>query len=122
MKGKRILISLGFALLSIVILGRLSAEVKNLPGPYYLTHFKEVDDKYFIERKGCDLLGGPLEGTVSELGWNRYYILAKIKKHFGGDTDGWYAIDVKSDEIIGPLDRGMIRRDNRLNTIRTHYP
>lgn len=115
---KKLYVVLSFMLLaSSVILINIVSGRRSLPGPYYLTRFDEGGVSYFIEKKGCEALGGPLEGTVSDFGWNHEYIIANIDKHFAGDTNGWYAICVKTGAIYGPMSKRNIMDDKRFSDI-----
>ncbi len=46
---------------------------------------------------------GYIEGTVLELGWNDEHIFAGRTPCYGGDPDGRMIIDLRTNEMRGPL-------------------
>ena len=66
-------------------------EISQESGDYYVT---SPDDLYGI---------GIFEGTVQQIGWNENWILARVMKCSHGDTNGWYALDLRTRQVLGPI-------------------
>ena len=71
-----------------------------------------------IERDG----GGFIAGTVTAIGWNDQFILAKRYANFRGDGDGWMLININRGTMVGPLTDAEIEKDDRVRTIATLGP
>ena len=76
---------------------------KKLTGGYKLLRFDEGGLYYLVAPgKGFDGVGY-LEGVIRQIAWDQNFILADVDKCYGGDVDGWYAVNVQSGKILGPL-------------------
>jgi hypothetical protein len=75
---------------------------KHLVGDYKLERFDENGKYYVVDSE--DLPGGGVfDGTVEQLGWDQNWILARVTRLYHGDTNGWFVLDVKTRQIIGPV-------------------
>ncbi len=76
-------------------------------GGYYLYRFDAGGPPplYYLgsANKATGGGGGVLGGVILKIGWNRRHILAKVRKVYRGDPDGWYMVSVRSAKITGPL-------------------
>jgi len=90
------------AVAASIILCGCEPSRKHLVNGYKLERFQENGLYYVV---GADDLsgGGVFEGTVQQIGWNSNWILAAVTKNYHGDTNGWYALDVKARRVTGPI-------------------
>lgn len=100
---------------------------RQLTGGYYLDRFDEggVFDgaSYYVGAPGKAIDGGGVfDGTVQEIGWNKDWILARVRKVYRGDPDGWYLLNVKTGQITGPLQNSELKTNSALSTIKTIDP
>jgi hypothetical protein len=102
---------------SLVLVG-CSPSTTKLAHGYQLERFDE-NGKYYVHAPN-DMAsgGGVFEGTVEELGWDDSWLIARVQKLYGGDTNGWYALNFKTKEILGPLDSSALSKDKRFSTIK----
>jgi hypothetical protein len=72
-------------------------------GCYKLERFQE-NGKYYVEHPPDEPTGGGVfDGTIEEIGWNETWILARVTRLYRGDTNGWYALNIKTKQIAGPF-------------------
>lgn len=98
---------------------------RKIGGSYYL-HRWEDGKTYYIEQKADDSKqdqgGGIINGTVEKVGWNADYIIVLRKSTYGGDTNGWMFINIKTAEIRGPFDQEAIERVTAMGGIKFLEP
>jgi len=76
---------------------------KSLPGEYSLerTEF----DTYYLHKSGMEFfefqMKTPLGGTVNKLGWDEKRMLVSVSNY--SKTFRWYAVNLETDSIRGPL-------------------
>jgi len=96
---------------------------RQLSGHYYLDRFDEGGTSYYVGAPGKALDGGGVfDGTVQEVGWNKDWILARVKRIYRGDPDGWYLLNVKTGQITGPLQTSELKTNPALSNIKTLQP
>ena len=94
-------------LIALVATGCMDADPfglssRRIAGNYQLEQFES--GKYYLLKDGHkDSGGGYIDGTVLVIGWDADVIAAKRHANFRGDPDGWMIIDIRSDELKGPL-------------------
>jgi hypothetical protein len=94
-----------------------------LPGGYYLERFDEGGVSYYLGAKGKPVSGGGVfDGTLQEIGWNEDWILARVTRCYRGDPDGWYALNVKTGQITGPLQDAELKKNPAFSHISTVPP
>lgn len=95
--------------LAVLVCGCGRSERK-LVGGYVLERFDEGGEIYYVLAPGERTSGGGVfDGTVEEIGWNKDWILARVNRLYGSDPDGWYALEVRTKRIIGPLRADEVR-------------
>jgi hypothetical protein len=93
---------------------------KSLVGGYRLERFAE-NGKYYLENAEAELNGGGVfDGTVEEIGWNQDWIVARITRLASTDTNGWYALDLKTKQVIGPIGEADLKTNSILGKIECH--
>jgi len=96
---------------------------RQLSGGYYLERFDEGGTSYYVGAPGKALDGGGVfDGTVQEIGWNKDWILARVRRIYRGDPDGWYLLNVKTGQIAGPLQSSELKTNSALSSIKTVQP
>lgn len=94
-----------------------------LSGGYYMERFDEGRTSYYVGAPGKEVNGGGVfDGTVQEIGWNKDWILARVRRIYRGDPDGWYLLNVKTGQITGPLQSSELKTNPALLNIRTIEP
>ena len=94
-----------------------------LSGGYSLERFDEGGTSFYVTAPGTALDGGGVfDGTVEEIGWNNDWILARVIKSYRGDTNGWYAIQLKTGKVAGPFQDGEIKSNATLSQIQVMQP
>ena len=112
MNGMKYLTAI-IVVLSSVLLSGCNQSTKKLVDGYTLERFEE-NGEYYLESSESELSGGGVfEGTIKEIGWNQDCILAYVTRLFHGDTNGWYAVNLNTKQIIGPI------QDSELKTNQT---
>jgi len=107
-----------FLITSLLLCSCSREPPKRLVDRYRLECFSE-NGKYYVVEAGKPLTGGGVfDGTVEEIGWNAEWILARVNRIYRGDTNGWYALDVKTRQITGPFHESDLKRRPALSTIR----
>jgi hypothetical protein len=111
---------------SVLILSSLlffgcNQSTKKLVDSYSLERFDEGGTSYYLMTPGYELTGGGvLDGTIQEIGWNHDWILARVTRLFGGDTNGWYALNLKTKQVIGPIQESELKTNSTLSKIECH--
>jgi hypothetical protein len=99
---------------------------RQLSGGYYLERFDENGafyTVYYVGARGKPVNGGGVfDGTVQEIGWNNDWILARVRRIYRGDPDGWYLLNVKTGQVTGPLQSSELKTNPALPNIRTIEP
>jgi hypothetical protein len=76
----------------------------------FVLHRWEDGKTYYLERKGRDVSGGGvLDGTVTAIGWNSSYIVARRHALFAGDPDGWMIVSVRDRSVRGPYSDDQVK-------------
>ncbi len=101
----------------LCLIGCRNRSSKLLPGGYVLDRFSENGMCYLMSSYGDSSGGGILDGTVDEIGWNSDWILAHVVKLYHGDTNGWYALNVKTGKITGPIEDTQLRTNSELSVL-----
>lgn len=120
---KTVLIKMTFIALILVFLGcdqdpfRLNR--RKVAGIYFLQRWEDGKIYYLEAKNGEHTGGGVLNGTVTLIGWNENYIIAKRHSIFRGDPDGWMIINVQQQSIEGPLSDENIK--TRMETKGMHF-
>jgi hypothetical protein len=110
--------TLGIVLSSLLLTG-CNQSTRKLVGGYSLERFDEGGTSYYLEAPGYELDGGGvLDGTIQEIGWNQDWILARVNRLYGGDTNGWYALNLKTKQISGPLREFDLKTNSALSGIK----
>jgi hypothetical protein len=109
--------------LAIGIFSGCGQSHRQLSGGYYLDRFDEGGTSYYVGAPGEALNGGGVfDGTVQEIGWSDDWILARVRRIYRGDPDGWYALNVKTGQVAGPLQSSELKMNPALSNIRTVQP
>lgn len=91
---------------------------RRIVGDYQLERWEDGKTFYLQDDKreydAFPDLGGPIGGTVLEIGWNKRYIAAKRRRHIGGVVDGWMIVDSHARRVEGPYTRDTLATDPRL--------
>ena len=88
---------------------------------YRLERFDE-NGKYYVVTPEDPPGGGVFDGTVEQIGWNRDWILARVTRLFHGDTNGWYALNVKTKQVIGPIQESGLSTNAEWSNIKYCAP
>ena len=92
---------------SLLFCGCEPSTVKLTHG-YRLERFDE-NGKYYVIASEDLSGGGVFDGTIEQIGWDQDWILARVTRLYHGDTNGWYALDLKSKHIIGPIQESDVK-------------
>jgi hypothetical protein len=92
---------------SLLFCGCEPSTVKLTQG-YRLERFDENGKYYVISPENLPG-GGVFDGTVEQIGWNQDWILARVTKLYHGDTNGWYALDLKTRHVVGPIQESDVK-------------
>ena len=95
---------------------------KNLVDGYRLERFDENGMYYVIDLEGLSGGGGVFDGTIDQIGWNQNWILARVTKMYHGDTNGWYALNVKTKRVIGPVQESALSANKEWSQIKCCAP
>jgi hypothetical protein len=96
---------------------------RQLAGGYYLERFDEGGTSYYVGAPGKSVSGGGVfDGTVQEIGWTEDWILARVRRVYRGDPDGWYVLNVKTGQIAGPLQSSELKTNSAFSKIKTVQP
>lgn len=112
-RGMKLLIAIAT---SIFVCG-CEPSTKDVTHGYRLERFDENGQYYVIAPK--DLSGGGVfDGTIEQIGWNQDWILARVTRLYHGDTNGWYALDLKTKRMVGPIQESELRANPALSKIK----
>ena len=90
--------------ISLLLVG-CNQDRRPLSGRYYLERLVEGGTSYYvIDPEARNDGGGVFDGTVEEIGWNQDWIVARVKRIFHGDPSGWFALNLKTNEVSGPFE------------------
>lgn len=117
------------ALLVIVVLVGLllygwNQDLRPLPGGYSLERNNDAPPTiYYVKEPGPDKGGGGVfDGAIEEIGWNDDWIVARVKRIYWGDPNGWYVLKVKTREMTGPFEETQLKLDPALSSIEPMRP
>ena len=85
-----------------------------------MERFQENGMYYLIDPKDDQPGGGVFDGTVHKIGWNQDWILAWIRRLATIDTNGWYALNLKTKQVIGPIQESDLKTNPALSKIECH--
>ena len=106
----------------ITFLDAYAPSAQKLVRGYRLERFNE-NGMYYIVTPKDPLNGiGVFEGTVDQIGWNQDWILARVTKSYHGDTNGWYALNVKTTQIVGPIQESELSTNKEWSQIKCCAP
>lgn len=74
-----------------------------------MERFNENGKHYLISPENDLSGGGVFDGTVEEIGWNQDWILARVTRLAQSDTNGWYALDLKTKHVVGPIQESEVK-------------
>ena len=69
---------------------------------YYLKTNEDGPIVYYLANSESEA-GGVFDGTVSQVGWKRDEIMAKVRRLASVDPSGYYKLDLKTGYITGPI-------------------
>jgi hypothetical protein len=125
MNGKKLLTANVAILISLLLFGcdaLSNGPTKTLVGGYVLLCFDE-NGKYYLFAPG-ELNNndnqGVFEGTIEKIGWNQDWILAKVTKIYLGDKNGWYAVNLTTKQIVGPLQESELKTSSIFSKIKCY--
>jgi len=105
---------------SLLFCGCEPSTVKLTQG-YRLERFDENGMYYVIAPE--DLPGGGVfDGTVDQIGWNQNWILARVTRLYHGDTNGWYALNLKTKRVTGPVQESELSANKEWSQIKCCAP
>ncbi len=120
MIGIKILVASAAIVLASCLLGILltgcEGSTKRLVGEYRLERFNENGKYYLVDSKD-ESGGGVFDGTIDQIGWSQDWILAQVIRLYHGDANGWYALNVKTKQVTGPLSESDIKSNPALSGI-----
>lgn len=93
-----------------------SQSTRKIVGEYSLERFQENGMFYLITPEDPPG-GGVFDGTVQEIGWNNKWILARVTRLSDGDTNGWYALNVMTKQVVGPIQESELRTNSAFSSI-----
>jgi hypothetical protein len=117
-----------YLIVTVVILSGLligcNQSTRVLTKEYALVRFDEGGTSYYVVKTsdGLTSAGGVFEGTVEKIGSNTNWILCYVKKCYHGDTNGWYALNLKTRQIIGPIEESDLRKNSSFPGITCRTP
>jgi hypothetical protein len=89
-------------ILSLFVCGCDQPSTKLTHG-YKLERFQENGKYYVIYPADEPTGGGVFDGTIEEVGWDQTWIVARVTRLASCDTNGWYALNLKTKQITGPF-------------------
>jgi hypothetical protein len=114
--------SLATAAISFLLCG-CGQSHQQLSGGYYLERFDEGGTSYYVGSSGKPVNGGGVfDGTVQEIGWNEDWILARVNRLYHGDTNGWYVLNVKTGQVLGPFQASEVKANSAFSNIKIVQP
>ena len=109
--------------LAILMVSGCNPSHRQLSGGYYLEQFDEGRTSYYVGAPGKEVNGGGVfDGTVQAIGWNKDWILARVRRIYRGDPDGWYLLNLKTGQVTGPLASSELMTNPALSNIRIIEP
>lgn len=109
-------------ILSCIFLSGCNQSKRKLVDGYALERFEE-NGEYYLESHESELSGGGVfDGTIKEIGWNQDWILAQVTRIYRGDIDGWYALNLKTKQIIGPIQSSELKTNSAFLKIECRSP
>jgi len=109
-------------ILSCIFLSGCNQSKRKLVDGYVLERFDE-NGEYYLESPEFELSGGGVfDGTIKEIGWNQDCILAYVTRLYHGDTNGWYALNLKTKQIIGPIQDSELKTNSTFLKIEYRSP
>lgn len=115
-------LSIPVAVITLLLCG-CNPSHQQLSGGYYLDRFDEGGTSYYVGAPGKAIDGGGVfDGTVQEIGWNDDWILARVRRIYRGDPDGWYALNVKTGQVDGPLQSSELKTNPAFSNIKAVQP
>ena len=111
--------SITCCLLSSLLLSCTEGPSKKLVDRYRLERFSESGSYYVIDARNHSSGGGVFDGVVDEIGWNDDWILARVRRLYHGDSNGWYVLNVRTREVKGALLPSDIKKDPVLAKLQT---
>ena len=81
---------------------------------YYLDPSEDLPYVYYVGAPGMTVSGGGVfDGTIQRIGWNADWILAKVIRICQCDPNGWYALNLRTRQVTGPLTKNQLSQDLR---------
>jgi hypothetical protein len=93
----------------------------NLGHGYRLERFDE-NGKYYVMTVNDLSGGGIFDGTVEQIGWNQKWALARVTRLYHGDTNGWYALNMETKQVIGPIQESELSANVEWSHIKCSAP
>ncbi|HWD93049.1 MAG TPA: hypothetical protein VG938_11960 [Verrucomicrobiae bacterium] len=94
---------------------------KHLVQDYKLERFDE-NGKYYVIASEDLSGGGVFDGTVEQLGFDQNWILARVNRLYQGDTNGWYVLNLKTKQVVGPIQESDLKTNAAWTKIEYHDP
>jgi hypothetical protein len=91
---------------------------QKIAGGYALERFQENGMYYLIDSTKDMPGGGVFDGTVHKIGWNQEWVLAWVRRLYHGDTNGWYALNLKTKQVIGPIQESDLQTNSGFSRIK----
>jgi hypothetical protein len=83
---------------------------RTVAGDYRLEQWEDFTTYYLVGGGPEQPGGSALGGTVTHIGWNRRYVVARRHANFRGDGDGWMIVDVERRTVAGPFSDAELAR------------
>ncbi|MCX6894562.1 MAG: hypothetical protein NTZ16_03460 [Verrucomicrobia bacterium] len=96
-----------------------SPSTRKLINEYSLERFNE-NEQYYVVTPDDEPGGGVFDGTIHEIGWNQDWILALVTRLSHGDKSGWYALNLKTKQIVGPIEDSEMKTNSAYSKIQCH--
>ena len=126
MCGMKLLIATAAIVRVLVVAGSIllcgcGPSATKLAQGYKLERFDE-NGKYYVTAPEDLSGGGVFDGTVERIGWNQNWILARVTRLYHGDTNGWYALNLKTKQVIGPVQESELSSNVEWSRIKCYAP
>lgn len=108
-------------LLNLFVCGCGQSSTKLTHG-YKLERFQENGKYYVVYPADEPTGGGVFDGTIEEIGWDQEWIVARVTRLASCDTNGWYALDLKTKRVIGPIQESELRTNPALSKVECRAP
>jgi len=86
--------------------------VNQTPGRRLQIGALQENGKYYVIDLDDPPGGGIFDGTVEQLGWDQSWILARVTRLYHGDTNGWYVLDLKTKQVLGPIQESDLKTNS----------